>query len=309
MSKTGYPIRAVSKLTGLSIDTLRAWERRYQVVLPERSGRDRLYSESDLQRLNLLREAVDQGYSIGHLSTLNNQQIQDFLNRTTPAFHLSPGISPVSPLPKQLDLTTVFSALERFDTLEADRELSRYAALLAPRALVDQVVIPLMHKVGDAWFAGTLSIAQEHLMSAVLRNLLGAMIRLYLRSNPPATLLFATPTNEHHEFGILAAAMLAAGGGLGVVYLGIGLPAQEIVTAAQKTSARAVLLGAKGALGWEPTLKEIQAVAENLSDPTELWLGGSFPEKVAPELNFSKIILLEDFTALEHHLIRLGAKF
>ena len=56
-----YPIRAVSKLTGISIDTLRAWEKRYQVVAPQRDERGRLYTEADMQRLRLLNAAVEHG--------------------------------------------------------------------------------------------------------------------------------------------------------------------------------------------------------------------------------------------------------
>ena len=65
-----YPIRAVSKQTGISIDTLRAWERRYQVVSPQRDERGRLFSAADVRRLKLLRAAVDQGHAIGQLAAL-----------------------------------------------------------------------------------------------------------------------------------------------------------------------------------------------------------------------------------------------
>ena len=53
-----YPIRAVSKLTGIAIDTLRAWERRYGAVTPVRDSRGRLYSDADVARLRLLHQAV-----------------------------------------------------------------------------------------------------------------------------------------------------------------------------------------------------------------------------------------------------------
>jgi DNA-binding transcriptional MerR regulator len=67
-----YPIRAVAKLTGLSIDTLRAWERRYAAVEPQRDDRGRLYSETDVRRLHLLRAAVERGHAIGRLATLSD---------------------------------------------------------------------------------------------------------------------------------------------------------------------------------------------------------------------------------------------
>ncbi|MCX6620756.1 MAG: MerR family transcriptional regulator, partial [Acidobacteria bacterium] len=59
---TLYPIRAVAKLTGIPVDTLRAWERRYRAVTPDRSARGRLYSDAEVRRLLLLRTAVDGGH-------------------------------------------------------------------------------------------------------------------------------------------------------------------------------------------------------------------------------------------------------
>ena len=83
-----------------------------------------------------------------------------------------------------------------------------------------------LKQVGDEWHANRLNIAQEHLLSGAVRSLLGAMVRLYSKEDVPRRLLFATPSGERHEFGILAAAMLAAAGGLGVVYVGADVPAQ-----------------------------------------------------------------------------------
>ena len=79
MTKIRYPIRAVAKLTGLSLDTLRAWERRYQAVIPERGRRGRLYTEHDLERLHLLREVVSRGHAIGQVARLGDQDLRQFL--------------------------------------------------------------------------------------------------------------------------------------------------------------------------------------------------------------------------------------
>src|SRR5580700_7640026 len=66
-----YPIRVVSRMTGISVDTLRAWERRYHVVTPDRSPRGRLYNESHVQRFLQLRDAVASGYAIGQVAALS----------------------------------------------------------------------------------------------------------------------------------------------------------------------------------------------------------------------------------------------
>ena len=81
MSKRGetfasYPLRAVSKLTGIGIDTLRAWERRHGAVMPIRDDRGRMYTDADIARLRLLRGAVEQGHSIGRLAGLTDAELR-----------------------------------------------------------------------------------------------------------------------------------------------------------------------------------------------------------------------------------------
>jgi DNA-binding transcriptional MerR regulator/methylmalonyl-CoA mutase cobalamin-binding subunit len=305
-----YPIRAVSKLTGLSIDTLRAWERRYQAVTPERDVRGRLYSEADVQRLNLLRSAVERGHAIGRLTTLSDTELQSLIESpmaVATAFNLaSEGDDR-----QRIDLQSVFSAIERFDYSGADQELGRLATLLSPRDLVHRVALPLMRQVGEACHNGQLSIAQEHLSSALLRNLLGALVRLSIRTDIPGKLLFSTPAGELHEFGILLSAMLAASGGLGIVYLGINLPAEEIVTAASKSDVLAVVLGVVGA-GDEKAvayqIEQVRQVAVELPPRIELWIGGTLSEKVRTAIKQTRALWLNDFAELEKHLQRLGAR-
>ncbi len=184
-----YPIRAVSKQTGISIDTLRAWEKRYQVVTPQRDERGRLYTEADLQRLRLLHAAVENGHAIGRLAALKNEDLQAL---SVSQAAVTKGIEPAKTArllhqPDQAQRSVreaVMEAIERLDYAEAERELALLAAIMPPRELIHRIALPLMRQVGEAWHAGRLSIAQEHMTSALLRNLLGALIPLYRRVSP-----------------------------------------------------------------------------------------------------------------------------
>src|SRR5579863_8890962 len=80
---TSYPISAVAKLTGIPLDTLRAWERRYGTVIPKRAGRGRVYSEEQIQKLLLLRRAVEQGHSIGQVAGLGYRQLRELLEKSS----------------------------------------------------------------------------------------------------------------------------------------------------------------------------------------------------------------------------------
>jgi DNA-binding transcriptional MerR regulator/methylmalonyl-CoA mutase cobalamin-binding subunit len=309
MEKTGYPIRAVSRLTGLSVDTLRAWERRYNAIIPDRSGRGRNYSEDDIRRLNLLREAVGQGHAIGQIASLSDKELRELGDRSQALAARPQKFGKRAEPVVQLDLDGVLSAIDRFDYVAAEREMQRLALLASPDELINAAIIPLMREVGERWYRDKLTIAQEHMISSILRGLLGSMVRIYARGGAGTTLLFATPSGEQHEFGILCAAMLAAGGGLGVVYLGASLPAQEIVNAAQRTSAQVVVLGLKGAAASKESLQELKRVARDLPGHIDIWVGGAVSEDVIERIKQTRAAYIKDFASLQERLARLGARF
>jgi DNA-binding transcriptional MerR regulator/methylmalonyl-CoA mutase cobalamin-binding subunit len=297
MKRRQYPIRAVSKETGLSIDTLRAWERRYGAVVPGRTKRGRVYSEEDIERLELLRRVTEIGYSIGQVAKWDNQRLHDALSRQEENLSIE---NPPVLIEKMID------ALKRYDAKDLDTALTRIAILYPPKQFVHHIVLPFMNAVGEYWNSGRITIAQEHLASASLRNLLGGLLRYYLRSDSERTLLLATPKGELHEFGILAAAILAISGGLNVLYLGRDLPAEEILNAVKQTAPKVVVLGWKAANGSEQSLKEIKQLSRKLPTKTELWVGGIDSEHFQQELKKTGAILIPDFKTFEQYLTRLG---
>jgi DNA-binding transcriptional MerR regulator len=145
-TSASYPIRAVSKLTGIGIDTLRAWERRYGAVTPTRDDRGRMYTEADVARLRLLNGAVQQGHSIGRLGGLSNDQLRDLRGAAGAA--ALPAAAPTLRTP--LDTTALLTALREYDAVGLDQELSRLAAVLRPLGLLQDVLMPVLTQVGRA---------------------------------------------------------------------------------------------------------------------------------------------------------------
>jgi MerR family transcriptional regulator, light-induced transcriptional regulator len=301
-----YPISAVSKLTGIPLDTLRAWERRYRTIVPKREARGRVYSEEQIQKLLLLRRAVEQGHSIGRVAVLGSRQLRELLEKSSA---IGATESDSNPTDAQAILSPVLHALERFDYAGTDREINRLAAAMgSPRNFVHQAALPLMRTVGERWHEGKCSIAQEHMLTNLLTGVLASLVRTYSPSNPPAQVLLATPINERHAFPTLAATMLIASGGLGAVYLGTDLPAADIILAARKSEADVVLLSLSSTPSSE-VLNQLISIARKVPRGTDLWLGG------APELHLdeavegSRWMVLKDFSALEHQLAARGARF
>ena len=290
-----HPIRVAAKITGISLDTLRAWERRYQAVVPERSDRGRQYSPAQIDRLLLLKQLVQRGHAIGVIASVADQDLRNLLGATASELIAAPATG-------SRVLAPVFAALESFDAPRAEDELSRLAAVLAPQDLIFEVVLPLMQEVGKRWHDGILAIAQEHMVSQILRNLLGGLMRLLRPSAPMMKMIMATPAGELHEFGILAGAMLASTAGVEPIYLGPNLPAREIATAAKRLKVPVVLLGIT--VCNESTFQEVESVAEGMPEDAELWLGGAGASALTLTGKTTRTVLLQDLRGFENECRR-----
>ena len=243
-----YPIRAVARLTGISIDTLRAWERRYQAVVPERGERGRVYRIAHVTRLQRLDALVRRGHAIGSIAQLSNRQLTQMIARAD-AHTTSP--SPTLAL-ATVDLTRLIDAVHAFDLPSIDADLNRFATLLPPADFIRQVALPLLRELGTRWQAGVLRPSHEHLISSIVRTVLGGLLRTASRGSVGNTIVFATTAGERHELGVLAAAVLAAEAGFDAIYLGPDLPAEDIATAATAFSAAAIVVGATIAVPARP---------------------------------------------------------
>jgi methanogenic corrinoid protein MtbC1 len=120
--------------------------------------------------------------------------------------------------------------------------------------------------------------------------------------------VFATPPGERHELGIMAAAMLAAAAGLGVVYLGADLPPEDVVEAARRTGARAVVLGLTGTEDARSLVEATRAVVGALPRGVEILVGGEAALANQDELRGAGAVVVRDLDALEEVYRALGGR-
>jgi len=292
-----YPIRAAARLTQLSIETLRAWEKRYKAVEPVRRKGIRLYSDSDVERLSLLRRAIQHGHSIGQASRLSNKALLSLRDAVTTSRVAEANEPPIE---------RILAAIDEFHYAAADRELGRLASLMPPRDLIHKIALPLMRIVGERWHEQRMRVAQEHLISQLVSNLLGGIIRIYAPVHPPAVLMTTTLSDDFHEFGVLAAAILAAGAGLGVVHLGPNLPVDEIVYAAKRSRTDVVLLSVTNPQDRTLRQEQLRSIRRSLPKEKELWVGLNPPNT---RFDVGEIRILGDFGELEREIQRIGGRF
>jgi DNA-binding transcriptional MerR regulator/methylmalonyl-CoA mutase cobalamin-binding subunit len=238
-------MRIVTRRTGLSADLLRAWEKRHEVVTPDRSSAGRrLYSDADIERLRLLYRATLAGRGIGQVAGLTTAELSALVKHDGEAEMHASGNGAASPVATAADeyLGDALRAVARMDVLALEVLLRRAVVALPAVSLLDGVVAPLLARLGTGWREGTLRPVHGHLASTVLRRVLDRLIETATAPGAAPNLVVGTPVGQVHEFGALLAAATAAAEGWRVTYLGTSLPAEDIAEAATVTRARAVAL-------------------------------------------------------------------
>lgn len=241
MKDAGFPIQVAARLTGLSPYVIRIWEQRYRAVEPSRTPtKRRLFSQADLERLSLLRDATHAGHSIGRVARMPDEDLRALMRAATGVnghgvqAAATAGVNPL--------LEECLSAIRAFDTRAFEERLKQAHTTLGAQGVIQRLLAPLSQKLGELWREGAITAAHEHFATGMMRTFLTNLARPFGGSQNAPGLIVATPVGQLHELGALLVAGLAANLGWQVTYLGASLPAAEIAGAARQKQARAVAL-------------------------------------------------------------------
>jgi DNA-binding transcriptional MerR regulator/methylmalonyl-CoA mutase cobalamin-binding subunit len=265
-SAATYSIKAVAAATGLTVETLRAWERRYRVIEPKRgAGGHRLYTTHDVSRLRRLHETTARGHAIGKIAHLSNDALSRLISD-----HPASGDESAA----QALIERILAAVSDYRPAECDQAMAMAFALLSPFEVVRNVLSPALREVGERWHRGEISIAQERIASNCARRQLTALLHTFNSVADGPAVVFATLSGERHELGILMYATLAASLRLRTYYLGPDLPTEEAARCALKINATAVAISLVLNDHFEAALAQLHALRRQLPDEVEIWLGG-----------------------------------
>jgi DNA-binding transcriptional MerR regulator/methylmalonyl-CoA mutase cobalamin-binding subunit len=289
----------VTRRTGLSPELIRAWERRYGAVEPARSGGNkRLYSEQDLERLILLRRALESGWQIGQVAALRDEQLRELLGQS------GAGPRPEARRPGEAGpgrpdaLARCLEAVARLDAPALLAQLEASAAELGRVDLLDDLLVPLFRRIGDECASGTLRIASEHLASAVAARFLESLQGAAPAAERDPGLLVATPAFQHHALGALLVAATARMEGWRTVYLGPNLPAEELAAAARLQRVRAVALSITVPSPDGSLDAELERLGRLLGAGTRLLVGGAAARTCQASLDAVGARRLDDLAGL-----------
>jgi MerR family transcriptional regulator, light-induced transcriptional regulator len=227
-------IGELSRRTGLSADVIRAWERRYDLLRPERTdGGFRLYSSDDISRLRLMQHYLSRGIPTSRAAGLVHR-VQ------TAALDANPGVPPGD---VRKALRVLRESLEGFDDGSADRALERLLGVFTPGAVLRDVVLPYLRDLGDRWACGEATIAQEHFASGFLEGWMRTMGRAWSGRGAHRAVLACVP-GERHTLGLLAFGLVLHDLGWRITYLGADAPVAAIDHAARAVAADVIVLSA-----------------------------------------------------------------
>ncbi|MGA1206403.1 MAG: MerR family transcriptional regulator [Gammaproteobacteria bacterium] len=279
-----HPIRLVANRTGLTVDLIRAWEKRYQVVDPARSETQRrLYSDHDIERLRLIRIAKQAGRRLSDIARLPLVNLRAVVSEESrlqaapePALTRAASWSQATMTEDQSErIDQLLYSIAMMDQFRFDQQLQQALIDLSLPGFLEQVLGPLLSEIGEATRRGQLRIAHEHMATAHLRTFLGALRFREVFTGTEPKIVVTTPTGQLHELGALMIAALVSIDGWQPVYLGPNTPADEIIAAVKQSGAKAVSLSLTYPADDPRIPLELTRLRAQLPEEVALFVGGS----------------------------------
>ncbi len=268
-----YRIKAVSQKTSILPVTIRAWERRYQVLTPNREVNSyRLYSDHDIEILKWLKSQVDSGISISQAANeiTKNPHVIEIIHTIPEAAKPAPTLKP---MPVEILRRELFERLVKSNETDASQIFEQAAASISLLDLFEKVINPTLVTIGDEWYNGRILVATEHFASNFLRaKLMTIFQRLPTRHGSKHILIGGAP-EEMHELGVLMLAILLRHEGFQVEYLGPDLPLDDLASYAAQEKADMVILSAS-TLDAARELRSFKAKLDRLKSPPLFGFGG-----------------------------------
>lgn len=259
------PIGAVERDTGIARDTLRVWQRRYGFPNPVRNQKgERYYPVKQIRRLQLIRRLLDQGLRPGKIVKLNE-----------PALHqLEAELCRMPSVEHQENVVALIAHLKEHETEAIEVLLEEILAIQGLRTFVQNTVAPLVKSVGESWARGELDVYEEHFMSQLLIRFLNTEISKLEIAASPNTVLLGTLPGEKHGIGLLMTAAILASENVAAINLGVEMPLEQLVRAAEKFNSSVVGLTFSGAYPYATVRSHLQELRARLPATTNIWAGG-----------------------------------
>lgn len=219
MKAEGYSIKDLEILSGVKAHTIRIWEKRYGLLIPNRTDTNiRYYNDSDLRRILNVSLLVNNGFKISKVAKFEEQKIKESVieinkKNTSESDHIE----------------RLILHMLNFDNISFYNLTNEIIAKKGFEEAVLKVFFALFERIGTYWQVGSIFPAQEHYVTSILRQKLIAEIdKLGFENRNGSTMLFFLPEDELHEMSLLFYSYLAQKYGYNVIYLGQFVPFEDL---------------------------------------------------------------------------------
>lgn len=246
-----YNIKVVLNKTGIAADTLRAWERRYGLPVPQRTaGGHRLYSDRDIETIKWLLARQEEGLSISRAVDLWNEQIASGTDPLADAISRSASSTlAIAPPTPDTTIDTLranwIQACQDFDELIAEQILNQAFSVFPIEAVCTDLIQKGLSEIGDLWYENRLSVQQEHFASNLAMRRLDALLSAAPPPTRPETILVGCPADEWHTFTPLLLSLFLRRRGYRVVYLGANVPSARFTETTREAKSDLIVLVAQ----------------------------------------------------------------
>lgn len=296
-----HRIHRVAKLTGLSKDVIRVWERRYGLVKPLRSSnRYREYNDEDVALLRFVKGQIDQGIPVGTLAAEGRDALVERMRAVTPA-------PDEKSKPHDSLIDDLMALLNPIDKIAFERKLNGAVAVIPFEEALERILLPLQIRIGEMWHEGRLNISVEHYVTKLVQQKLFSVMNQLPTHETGPRVLIACPSGEIHEIGAQAVAYIAGSRGCHVHYLGPNLPSAALHIFCDQIKPQLVLLS----LTEIPTDERRRILVEELTSIGDHWplaIGGHGAQVIADNLKNTRIELINDFSSLHHRIQKIKSR-
>jgi MerR family transcriptional regulator, light-induced transcriptional regulator len=293
-----FRINHVAKVTGISKEVLRVWEKRYRLLSPERgTNRYRLYSEMDVELLLFLRKEMEQGQSIGELASLGKDGILTLIKQ--------------SKINQQTSVTKgqILEELERylldFDATLFEKRLNDLRILMPFEEFFHKILVPLQMRVGELWTNDKIDISIEHYVTAQAQQKISTAMSSITADNKGPKVIIACPSWDLHEIGAQILAYYCSVWKCRVIYLGANLPLESLINFSSINKPDIILLSCTTNISESMARIYFERLISEMSSICPIWAGGQGTTDSIYFTNQKNIKVVDTLNHLENLLIDL----
>lgn len=303
-SAANLKVGDLSRLCGVSVHSLRIWERRYgsPKAIRTESGHRR-YAWSEVERLRAVSVALNNGFRVNQVIGASLEELRSMIESKAVNLFTSSLQGPIKELKPEskIIIESWIDALHQFQEQKLHHSFQSEWARKGMINFIDELAVPFIGRLGEAWSSGEITVAEEHYASGKLGDFLSGIWRHQNSQNTGSQALLATLPEEDHGLGLLMAAVTLSHANYKVINLGVNTPYESILEVAHRSQPALVCLSISSHYSKAKTKKMVNSLRKELPQDTVLIVGGKgAPSKISNVIHLNSFKALFDF-ALKHH--------